>query len=226
MLRISMVLIALFAVVSFSVFPTSAETPATGWKSGINYDVIEPRQPTRAAPPRIEVVEAFWYSCPHCNALEPDINRWLQKKPEYIQFVRIPVTWNPQRRADARLYYVLTALHRQDLHQDVFDTIHVRKQSLYGKSDAETYELQLEFAQEHGIAKKDFLAAYNSEFVEKSLEDADRLTRAYRIAGVPSMVVNGRYSTDLDKAGSTKNLFAIVDSLARSEHESLASAAR
>ena len=94
------------------------------------------------------MVEVFWYGCPHCYALEPFIQSWMKNKPEYIQFVRVPVMWGPVHRAHARLFYTLQALGRRDLHQKVFDTIHKRAATCCSSNDEQaTRKLQLDFAE-------------------------------------------------------------------------------
>src|SRR5207244_5404822 len=84
-------------------------------EAGAHYDPLVPAQPTSVAPGKVEVVEVLWLACPHCYALEPYIGNWLKTKPSYVEFVRVPVMWQPIHRAHARLYYALDALGRQDL---------------------------------------------------------------------------------------------------------------
>jgi len=103
---------------------TAAALPAGKWQAGVNYDPVVPAQPTSVSPGKVEVVEVFWLACPHCYALEPRIHSWLKSKPAYVEFVRVPVIWQPMHRAHARLFYTLEALNRDDLVGTAFDTIH------------------------------------------------------------------------------------------------------
>src|SRR6185369_6686722 len=107
-----------------AAMPAEQQLPAGKWKAGVNYTPLVPAQPTHVAPGKIEVVEEFWYACPHCNALEPFIQSWLKNKPEYIEFVRVPVMWGPVHRVHAKLFYMTRALNRPDLDQKIFDAIH------------------------------------------------------------------------------------------------------
>ncbi len=131
--------------------------------------------------------------------------------------MQVPVMWSPGHRAHARLFYALEALNRGDLHQKVFDSIHQRRQQLLGRSDRETEQLHVQFARANGIDEKQFLQAYNSFMVNSSLQRAERLTTAYRVQGVPLLVVNGKYTTDVGMAGGHEGLLALLDDLAASE---------
>src|SRR5207302_1028712 len=117
-------LAALLALSACSRQAPAPPPPAGKWKPGVHYDPLVPAQPTSVAPGKVEVVEVLWLACPHCYALEPYIGNWLKTKPSYVEFVRVPVMWQPIHRAHARLYYALDALGRQDLIAKAFDTIH------------------------------------------------------------------------------------------------------
>jgi protein dithiol oxidoreductase (disulfide-forming) len=200
----------------------SASLPAGKWQAGVNYDPVVPAQPTSVAPGKVEVMEVFWLACPHCYALEPRIGSWLKTKPAYVQFVRVPVIWQQVHRSHARLFYTLEALGREDLVAKAFDTIHQdlenRQPPLVGGSDEETYRLQQQFAVQNGISADDFSKAYNSFSVSSNLQRAEEITQRYHVQGVPFFVVNGKYGTDVQKAGSEAKLIELVNDLAASEH--------
>ncbi len=194
------------------------QLPGGRWKAGVNYDPIVPSQPTAAGPGKVEVVEVFWLGCPHCYALEPYIQKWLKSKPDYITFVRIPVMWGPVHQAHARLYYTLQAVGRSDLFSKAFDTIQQEHNPLVANTDEDTLKLQLAFATANGIKADDFTKTYRSMAVDVNLQRAQQLTERYNVTGVPLVVVDGKYSTDVGKAGSQDALFALVDDLAAAEH--------
>src|SRR6266850_8108527 len=127
--------------------PADQQLPAGRWKAGQNYEPLVPAQPTSVAPGKVEVVEVFWLGCPHCSALEPYLQSWLKSKPDYIEFVRVPVMWGPVHRAHARLFYTLQALGRADLLAKTFDTIQQQHRLLVANSEDETFKLQQAFAQ-------------------------------------------------------------------------------
>ena len=199
--------------------PADQQLPAGRWKAGQNYEPLVPAQPTNVGPGKVEVVEVLWLGCPHCAALEPFIQSWLKNKPAYIDFVRVPVMWGPAHRAHAHLFYTLVALNRQDLIQKAFDVIQNQHHMLFGSSDEETLKAQQGFAKDNGVSADDFTKAYNSFTVNSNLQRAEQLTQRYHVEGVPLVVINGKFTTDVAKAGSQSNLIALIDDLAAAEHK-------
>jgi thiol:disulfide interchange protein DsbA len=199
-----------------------AQLPGGKWQPGVNYDPVVPAQPTSVASGKVEVMEVLWLACPHCYALEPHIHNWLKTKPAYVEFVRVPVIWQDIHRAHARLYYTLEALGRDDLIAKAFDTIHQdlenRVPPLVGQSEQETFRLQQQFAVQNGVSADDFAKAYNSFSVSSNLQRAEEITQRYHVQGVPFFVVNGKYSSDVAKAGSESKLIELINDLAASEH--------
>jgi protein dithiol oxidoreductase (disulfide-forming) len=202
--------------------PPGAQLPAGKWKPGVNYDPVVPAQPTNVSPGKVEVMEVFWLACPHCYDLEPFIQAWLKSKPAYIEFVRVPVMWQDIQRAHARLYYVLQSLGRPDLIQKAFDTIHQLVQSgqppLFASSEEETFKMQQSFAVKNGVSAEDFAKAYNSFAANSQLQRAEELTQRYHVESVPFIVVNGKYTTDVAKAGGEAKLIELINDLAAAEH--------
>ena len=200
----------------------AAELPGGKWKAGTNYDVLVPAQPTSVSPGKVEVMEVFWLACPHCYALEPNIKSWLKSKPAYVEFVRVPVIWQPVHRAHARLFYTLQALGRPDLVNKAFETIHQdvenRTAPLVGDSDDSTFRMQQQFAMQNGVSADDFAKAYNSLSVNNDLQRAEEITQRYHVEGVPFFAVNGKYTTDVAKAGGETKLMELLNDLAASEH--------
>lgn len=201
---------------------TGTQLPGGPWQAGVNYDPVVPAQPTSVQSGKVEVMEVFWLACPHCYALEPYLGNWLKTKPAYIEFVRVPVIWQPVHRAHAHLYYTLVALGRQDLVAKAFDTIHQdldnHQAPLAGNSEDETYRLQQQFALQNGVSADDFARAYKSFAVNNDLQRAEEITNRYHVDAVPLIAVNGKYTTDVPKAGSETKLFKLVNDLAASEH--------
>jgi thiol:disulfide interchange protein DsbA len=201
-----------------AALPADAVLPSGKWKPGVNYDVLSPAQPTSVPPGKVEVLEVFWYGCPHCFALEPYIQKWLQQKPSYIEFVRVPVMWGPVHRAHARLFYTLKALNRLDLFEKAFTSVQNDPNHLIGQDDASTLKVQEAWAEANGIKLDDFDKAYASFAVNSDLQRAEELTQRYQVQGVPEIVINGKYTTDVQKAGGHEQLIQLIDDLAASEH--------
>ncbi|MBL8269989.1 thiol:disulfide interchange protein DsbA/DsbL [Steroidobacter sp.] len=194
----------------------AASGPATSakYKEGANYQKIVPAQPTNAGPGKVEVAEVFWYGCGHCFALDPAIESWRGKnKPAYVEFVRVPAMWNEGTRLHARVFYTAELLGKLDeLHSLIFREIHVTGNQL------NSVDKIAAFFQQHGVNKDEFTKAFSSFAVESKLQRADFLNKRYRIQSVPTVVVNGKYSTDVSTAGGESQLFGLIDELAAHEH--------
>jgi thiol:disulfide interchange protein DsbA len=199
--------------------PSQHQLPDGKWKPGVNYDPVVPSQPTAAPAGKVEVLEVFWYACPHCYALEPYLTAWRKSKPDYVDFERVPVMWGPVHRAHAQLYYTLKQLGRNDLDDKVFETLHQQQNPLMGNTPEETFVSQLQFAKDNGIEADAFRKAYNSFAVNSDLQRAEEITQRYHVEGVPLIVINGKYITDVGKAGSHEALIAEINDLAASEHK-------
>ncbi len=202
-----------------AALPPGQQLPEGRWKAGVNYDAIVPAQPTNVPPGKVEVLEVFWLGCPHCYALEPYIQKWLKSKPSYVEFVRVPVMWGPVHRLHAQLFYTLESLGRDDLVEKAFDTIHKDDNPLIGTSEQDTFDKQLAWAEGNGIDANTFRTTYNSFGVHASLEHAQEVTDRYHVEGVPFVAVDGKFSTDADRAGGQDaKLIEVINYLAAFEH--------
>jgi thiol:disulfide interchange protein DsbA len=209
----------LAAVMSSAAAATTTSAP-TPWQEGVNYTRIVPAQPTSVPPGDVEVLEFFWYACPHCYELDPLVESWRKTKAPFVNFSRVPVTWSEGHRGLARLYYTLDALGKLgQLHAEVFKEIHVKGDPLVGGSDAETEHMQSVFVQRFGITADAFHDAYHSFGVETNMQRADQLTQRYRITAVPTFVINGKYIADVATAGGQDRLFNLINDLAAIEHK-------
>lgn len=202
-----------------SPLPAAGQLPSGKWVAGVNYRPLVPAQPTDAPPGKVEVVEVFWYGCPHCYALDPYVESWRKTKPAWIEFKRVPVTWQPVHQSHARLFYTFEALGKEEaVHNAVFAEMHDKKNYMFMQgNEQETLASQVAFAKAHGISEADFTSAYNSFTVQTDMQKADELVHRYHVDGVPLVVVNGKYVTDVNMAGSQENVMKIVDDLAASE---------
>jgi thiol:disulfide interchange protein DsbA len=196
----------------------AAASPLSQWQAGTNYTVL-PNPQAPAVQGKVVVNEIFWYGCSHCYALDPLLESWKLKKPDYVDFVRIPVIWGPVHRQHARLFYTLQALGRTDLHSAVFDAIHMTGNLLAGRTDEEARALHFAFLKEHGVTEKAFNDAYDSPQVAANMQRAEELTKTFMISAVPTMIVNGKYSTGVSEAGGSGALLTLVNDLAASEKQ-------
>lgn len=199
--------------------PADAQLPGGRWKPGVNYDPVVPAQPTTASPGQVEVLEIMWLGCPHCYALEPYIKTWLKTKPSYVVFVRAPVMWEePAQRAHAHLFYALQALGGQDLVEKAFSAIHEQKILLTANNPTDAFNVQQAWAVKNGISAEDFKNAYDSFSVNSDLQRAEELTQRYHVIEVPFIVVNGKYTTTVLKAGGPTQLIGLINDLVAYEH--------
>jgi protein dithiol oxidoreductase (disulfide-forming) len=218
-------LVAVASTVAAAMPPAAAANlgAPTMWQDGVNYTRIVPAQPTAVAAGQVEVLEFFWYACPHCNAIDPLVESWKKTKQAYVSFSRVPVTWSEGHRSLARLYYTLDTMGKLDqLHGEVFKEIHVNGNPLVAPNPndaAETERIQTAFVKKFGISAAEFNKAYHSFAVENDLQRADELLQRYRVDGVPTFVVNGKYLADVRTAGSPERLISLVDDLSAQEHK-------
>jgi thiol:disulfide interchange protein DsbA len=218
----------LAAVASTVAASTSAASAATIsgptlWQEGVNYTRLVPAQPTAVPAGQVEVLEFFWYACPHCYSLDPMIESWKKTKPAYISFSRVHVLWNESHRSLARLFYTLDSLGKLDqLHGEVFKEIHVHGNPLVAadpNNATESERIQTTLVRKFGISEVDFTKAYHSLPVDLALQRADELVQRYRITAVPTFVINGKYVADVYTAGDAEHLLSLIGDLAAQEHK-------
>jgi protein dithiol oxidoreductase (disulfide-forming) len=201
---------------------SAAATSGTQWQDGVNYTRTVPAQPTNVPAGQVEVLEFFWYACPHCYALEPSVQTWLKSKPAYITFTRVPVEWNEGHRSLAHLFYALEAMGKlNDVHGEIFKEIQVNGNPLIGpdpNNAASAERTQLSFIKKLGLSDADFEKAYQDMNVQTAMQRADQLVERYRVTAVPTFVVNGKYTTDVTMAGGPEKLMSLLSDLAAQEH--------
>lgn len=172
----------------------------------VDYVAIPP-QPV-ATDERIEVVEFFWYGCPHCHKLQPALEAWIKRKPADVELRRIPAAFRESWLPHARIYYTLEALGETErLHQSVYTALHQNKESLMNANET------ADWAARNGIQPAQWLAAYNSPEVTREVEASKELTKAYAVPGTPSLVVDGRYLTSSGMAESMSALIQTLEAL-------------
>lgn len=182
---------------------------------GIEYKLVSPAQPT-ITKNKIEVVELFWYGCPHCFNFEPDLKKWLAKKPDNVVFYRVPAVFNPTWALHARAFYTAKSLGlfdggKTEFHEAFFDEIHKHKKHLKTKKALQTF-----FAK-FGISAEDFNNTFDSFAVNTKVNRAVTLSKRYQLDGVPTLIINGKYRTDGPMAGGRKGMLKVLDFLIKKE---------
>jgi len=157
---------------------------------------------------KVEVVEFFGYWCPHCNSFEPAIDAWARKLPAEVSFRRVPVAFSAPQEPYARIYLALEAMGQLDaLHRKVFAAIHVQRQRL--EKDAEISA----FMTANGVDAAKFMDTYKGFTVASKFKQARQLADAYKIDGVPTIGIHGRYFTSPSLAGGAEQALRVADYL-------------
>ena len=200
----------------------STDKPAQNWKfkEGQHYIRMVPSQPTMGGADKIEVAEFFWYGCPHCYSFEPTINAWAEEMPAGARFVRIPVVWNTVHELHARVFYTMEVLSRngdladeEAFHNAVFQEIQTRGNRLTSEDSIRR------LFERFGVDAETFDKTWKSFEVDQKLRVAKDLGRRYNIQGVPAVVVNGKYRTGGQEAGSYDAVPAVIDELIARESQ-------
>jgi protein dithiol oxidoreductase (disulfide-forming) len=184
-------------------------------REGEQYTLLKPAQPTDVAPGKVQVVEVFWYACGHCFAIEPKTEAWNRKgRPAYVEFVRMPATWNEMLKTHARVFYTAELLGKlPQLHEAIFREINLKGNRM------DTPERIEAFFVANGVPKADFQKAFSSFAVESKIRQAEEMNRRYKITGTPTWVVAGKYTTDVKLAGSEDGVFQVLNALAAKEKQ-------
>ncbi len=201
-------LAAASAAMAGSLAPGFAAAQGARPVDGKDFLSLDKPAPVATPKGRVEVVEFFWYSCPHCNAFEPKLEEWIKRLPKDVTLRRVPVAFRDSFVPEQRLFYALEAMGRLgDLHRKVFYTVHVERQPL------NTQELVIAWIEKQGVDRAKFLEQYNSFSVGTKARQAAQLQDAYGVAGVPALGVAGRFYTDGERAGNMDRALQVVDFL-------------
>lgn len=204
---------ALVAASLFGVTAQAAEKPAAPY--------VELTNPVPVAEPgKIEVVELFWYGCPHCYAFEPVINPWVEKLPSDVNFIRIPAMFGGPWDAHGQMFLTLEAMDvEHKVHAAVFNAIQKEGKKLVKKEE------MADFLATQGVDKDKFLATFDSFAIQGQIKKAKELATKYEITGVPTMIVNGKYRFDIGSAGGANEALQLADQLIAKERAATKAAA-
>jgi len=178
-----------------------------------NLELLNPQQPTDSGK-KVEVLEFFWYGCPHCSSLQPSLRAWLKRKPADVEFKRVPAVFQDSWVPLTKAYYTIEAMGLVDkLHHDVFSAIHEQKIRLQDTT------VLFDWAAKRGVDRQKFIDTYNSFAVQSRAQRSVDMTRNYDISGTPALVVDGRYLTapsmtlNPDNSINYERFFRVVDEL-------------
>jgi len=181
---------------------------------GVNYKLVVPQQPT-SDPNRVEVVELFWYGCPHCHRFQPFVERWLKTKPDNVNWVRLPAILRDSWTLHAKAFYTAEELGVLDkTHEALFNAIH----NLKNRSLITDEQKLFEFYAEQGVDITEFRKVFNSFSTDSKVRRARLMTQRYGTEGTPSVIVNGKYRVDPGMAqGDFGTMIRIMDFLINKE---------
>ena len=186
---------------------TSAHASPTAPVAGTDYTVLQSPQPVDPTG-KIQVIEFFWYGCPHCNEFDPYLEAWVKKQGPDVVFKRVPVAFRDDFIPHSKMYHALDALGLADkLTPAVFNKIHVKKNYLL------TPEAQATFLATQGVDKKKYMDAYNSFSTQSDLKRDTKLMADYKIDGVPTLAIQGKYETGPATTNSLPGTIQVLDFL-------------
>jgi thiol:disulfide interchange protein DsbA len=167
---------------------SSASAQIRPIEEGFDYRVLPVSQAIEAKG-KIEVLEFFWYGCPHCHDFEPQLDAWIKRQDKDVTVKKVPVAFRDDLLPHSQLFYALESLGKSNLHAKVMDAMHVGKKKLLNESDI------IDWAVSQGIERDAFIKAFKSFTVTSKARAANQIAQAYRIDGVPTVAVQGKYIT-------------------------------
>ncbi len=177
-------------------------------EEGTEYLTLDKRVNSEAPQGKVEVIEFFWYSCPHCNAFEPRLEAWIKKQPADVVVRRVPVAFRDDFVPQQRLFYTLEAMGKLDeLHGKVFQTIHANREPINREDSI------VAWAGKQGLDTAKFKELYNSFSVSGKARRATQLQEAFQVQGVPAIGIAGRFYTDGTLAGNMDRVLQVTDYL-------------
>ncbi len=190
--------------------PSAVVHSSVSFKEGIHYRVLDKPVPTQVAADKVEVAEVFWYGCPHCYTLESIVDAWKPTLPKDAQFIRVPAFFGPNIwKTHAQLYYTLKNMGvLEKVHDAIFDEVQNKRNPLKKQKEMAKF-LHKRF----GINKATFEKSYNAIGVTHQLLRVSSAVRGYGLAGVPAIVIEGKYIVEPAMAGSFENMIRVSDFL-------------
>jgi len=176
-------------------------------EEGFDYRILPIAQPLEIKG-KVEVIEFFWYGCPHCYDFEPELSSWVKRQPKDVVFRRVPVAFRDDFMPHSQLFYALEAMGKGDaLNEKVMYAMHKENKRLLTENEI------ADWVASQGIDRNTFLATYRSFAVVSKARAAKQLTESYRIDGVPTIVMQGKYVTSPSIAGSKAKAIVVMDYL-------------
>ena len=194
-------------VAALGLAPLAGFAQARRPAPGVDYSVLKPTQPVEAQG-KVEVLEFFWYGCPHCYTLEPRLEKWIARLPSDVHFRRVPAVFNDNWARDAAIFYTFEALGvLERLHRPLFDAIH------RDRLNTQNPAARNEWLGKNGVDVKKFEDAFKSFGVQSKVRRAAQISTAYRIDGTPALAVHGRYTVSAEQGRTQDGMLSTADYL-------------
>jgi thiol:disulfide interchange protein DsbA len=194
-------------VAALGLAPLAGFAQARRPAAGVDYSVLKPTQPVEADG-KIEVLEFFWYGCPHCYTLEPRLEKWIARLPADVHFRRVPAVLNEGWAREAAVYYSFEALGvLEKLHRPFFDAIH--QERLNTRNPATLAD----WLRKQNVDPKRYEEAFKSFGVQSKVRRAAQVSTAYRIDGTPALAVHGRYTVSAEQGRTQDGMLSTADYL-------------
>lgn len=186
---------------------------ASAYSEGKHYSKLDKAITTQTGD-KIEILEFFWYGCPHCFSFEPTLDKWKQSLPANVIFTRVPAPLNPSWMVHTKTFYTLQIMGEGEKHHKaIFSAMHVQKKKLQNK------DAIVDFLVSQGVNKETFLSTFDSFAVEMRARQAMQLGQKYKVTGVPMLTVNGKYTVSGSQAGSYTGIVNVTNSLITKENK-------
>ena len=195
--------------IALALLSLSGFASAQGQKieEGFDYRILPIAQPVETKG-KVEVIEFFWYGCPHCYDFEPELNAWVKRQPKDVVFRRVPVAFRDDFMPHSQLFYALEAMGKGDaFNEKVMYAMHKENKRLLNENEI------ADWVASQGIDRNTFLATYRSFAVISKARAAKQMAEAYRIDGVPTIVMQGKYVTSPSIAGTKAKAIVVMDFL-------------
>jgi thiol:disulfide interchange protein DsbA len=190
-----------------ALLPVVARAQTRAPAEGTEFRLVQPPQAVETGN-KIEVLEFFQYSCPHCFAFNPDLEAWRKKLPADVEYRRIHINWDNSTLNHTKTYYALEQLGRvNDVHEKFFSAIHLNKKRMTDAGEI------ADLVAANGIDRKQWLEVFNSFSVATKANKAGQTWRAYKIDGTPTMACDGRFITSPSMVGGRSASLAVMDFL-------------
>jgi thiol:disulfide interchange protein DsbA len=195
-----------FLLLSFGLISNSG-IRAADIVEGKDYTVLANPQPIQDSN-KIEVLEFFWYGCPHCYSLHPHLKTWLMTAPGHVDFRYVPAIFRPTWVSGAKIFYTLEAMGMTHaLHDKIYDALH------RDKIDLNDETALFDWIEKQGVDRKKFESTYNSFGVQNQVTRSTQMSRQYQLTGVPALVINGKYVTSGKMGGTPQDTIKTLDAL-------------